>query len=258
MVVNSIGDAASYGFDVDTFDVSTLLSPGQTSATTQFSTGGDLVLLLAQVVSVTSQPTVDLSLTKTHTGNFAAGTNGVYTLRVSNAAGEQRGQCRGRMHSGDYIRVRHGGGWSCSAAGRRHLHAPTATDPGQSLLDSRCVAAGGTPCLHRRRGHECERRRQRDEQHGERSDHRRFESSTSTKTVSDLNGGEADAGGTLRYTITLVETGGVACRVPVAPASTTGSASSAPPGATVPRRPPCSTCPTSPYRRTARPHGSMS
>src|SRR5690606_36417219 len=54
--VNAIGSATSYGFDVDTFDVSTLLAPGQTSATTQFSAGGDLVLLLAQIVSVTSQP----------------------------------------------------------------------------------------------------------------------------------------------------------------------------------------------------------
>ena len=54
------GVATSYGVDVDTFDVTALLAPGQTSATTQFSAGGDLVLLTAQVVSATSEPVVDL------------------------------------------------------------------------------------------------------------------------------------------------------------------------------------------------------
>ena len=71
--VNTSGVATSYGVDVDTFDVTALLAPGQTSATTQFSAGGDLVLLAAQVVSATSEPVVDLSLTKTHTGNFTVG-----------------------------------------------------------------------------------------------------------------------------------------------------------------------------------------
>ena len=77
--VNTAGVATSYGVDVDTFDVTALLAPGQTSATTQFSAGGDLVLLTAQVVSATSEPVVDLSLTKTHAGNFTVGGTNVYT-----------------------------------------------------------------------------------------------------------------------------------------------------------------------------------
>ena len=54
--MNTSGVATSYGVDVDTFNVTRLLAPGQTSATTQFSAGGDLVLLAAQVVSATSEP----------------------------------------------------------------------------------------------------------------------------------------------------------------------------------------------------------
>jgi uncharacterized repeat protein (TIGR01451 family) len=88
--VNTAGASNSYGVDVDTFDVSALVSPGQTSATTQFSAGGDLVLLAAQVVSATSEPVVDLSLTKTHSGNFTVGGTNTYTLTVANAAGLQR------------------------------------------------------------------------------------------------------------------------------------------------------------------------
>ena len=39
------GVATSYGVDVDTFTVNPYISPGQTSATTVFSAGGDLVLV---------------------------------------------------------------------------------------------------------------------------------------------------------------------------------------------------------------------
>jgi hypothetical protein len=58
--------------------------------------------------------------------------------------------------------------------------------------------------------------------------------STSTKSVVDLNGGEADAGDTLRYTITLVESAGLAASgvsavtIQAEPAT---SRSSIPPGA---------------------------
>ncbi len=68
--VNTLGVATSYGVDVDTFNVDPYVSAGQTSATTVFSAGGDLVLLTAQVVSVTSEPSVDLSITKTHVGEL--------------------------------------------------------------------------------------------------------------------------------------------------------------------------------------------
>lgn len=245
--VNSIGDAASYGFDVDTFDVSTLLSPGQTSATTQFSTGGDLVLLLAQVVSVTSQPTVDLSLTKTHTGNFAAGTNGVYTLRVSNAAGEQREDnvvtVTDTLPAGLTFVSGTGSGWSCSAAGQdvTCTHPPF-LDPGQSLPDlTLTVAVGGSAVPSITNSAQVTSASvDVNATNNTVSDPTIVAGSnlsTSTKTVSDLNGGEADAGETLRYTITLVETGGVAASgVSVTdplPANTTGlSVVSVPPGAT--------------------------
>src|SRR5262245_14762744 len=51
--VNSIGVSTISGVDVATFTVNPYLVAGQTSATTVYSAGGDLVLLTAQVVSVT-------------------------------------------------------------------------------------------------------------------------------------------------------------------------------------------------------------
>ncbi|MBV6424384.1 MAG: hypothetical protein NAOJABEB_02194 [Steroidobacteraceae bacterium] len=234
--VNAIGSATSYGFDVDTFDVSTLLAPGQTSATTQFSAGGDLVLLLAQIVSVTSQPTVDLSITKTHSGNFAAGTNGTYTLRVSNAAGQQREDnvvtVTDTLPAGLGFVSGAGVGWTCSAAGQdvTCTHPPI-LDPGQSLPDltlTVAVSGAAVPAVTNT-AQVSSGSFDIDASNNTASDATVVVGSnlaTSTKTVVDPNGGEVDAGDTLRYTITLIETGGIAASgvgvTDPLPANTTG------------------------------------
>jgi uncharacterized repeat protein (TIGR01451 family) len=218
--VNAIGDAASYGFDVDTFDVSSLLSPGQTSATTRFAAGGDLVLLLAQVVSATSEPTVDLSVTKSHSGNFAAGANGVYTLRVSNAAGQQREDnvvtVTDTLPAGLTFVSGTGTGWTCTAAAQvvTCTHPPF-LDPGQSLPDITLTVAVGAAAIPAVTNNVQVTSASVDLVAGNNSAAdptvvAGSDLSTSTKSVVDLDGGEADAGDTLRYTITLRETAGIA------------------------------------------------
>ena len=120
--VNTAGVATSYGVDVDTFDVTAMLAPGQTSATTEYSAGGDLVLLTAQIVSATSEPVVDLSLTKTHAGNFTVGGSNVYTLTVANAAGNQREDntvvVTDTLPAGLTFVSGVGTGWTCGASGQ--------------------------------------------------------------------------------------------------------------------------------------------
>src|SRR3954465_10214669 len=54
--INTQGVATSYGIDVDQYDITAYLSAGQTSGTTTYSAGADLVLLMAQIVSATSDP----------------------------------------------------------------------------------------------------------------------------------------------------------------------------------------------------------
>jgi len=121
--VNTLGVNTSYGVDVDTFNISSLLAAGQTSATTQFSAGGDLVLLTAQVVSATTEPVVDLRLTKSHTGNFNAGGTGVYRLRVTNDAVAMDPELSAvtvtdTLPAGFNFASAAGTGWSCGAAGQ--------------------------------------------------------------------------------------------------------------------------------------------
>lgn len=225
------GVDTSYGVDVDTYNVSAYLSAGQTTATTNYSAGADRVFLTAQIISVTSEPVVDLSITKSHSGNFTVGSNGVFTLHVAN--GNSPG-----VISVDYpITVTDvlptglsfvsgvGTGWNCSAAAQ----TVTCTNsnnlsPGGALPDialtvavgngvfsvgntaqnvtisnTATVTAAGTVDIATTNNSATDTVTVLGSN-----------LSTSTKTVADLNGGETNDGDTLRYTITLSETAGVA------------------------------------------------
>jgi uncharacterized repeat protein (TIGR01451 family) len=216
--INTQGAANSYGIDVDQYDVSAFLSPGQTSATTTYSAGADLVLLMAQIVSATSDPAVDLTITKTHSGTFVAGGTGTYTITVSNAAGMEREDntitVTDTLPAGLTYNSFSGTGWSCSAAAQvvTCTHGPT-IDAGQSLPPLSLVVnvaesaaasvtnqvAVSTPSYEFNTGNNSA------------SDVTATldpNLSTSAKTVQDINGGEASPGDTLRYTITLTESAG--------------------------------------------------
>jgi uncharacterized repeat protein (TIGR01451 family) len=129
--INSQGVVNSYGVDVDGYDVSALLSPGQETATTTYSAGGDLVLLTAQIVSVTTERSVDLSVVKTAVGNFSVGANGSYTLTVANSAGAiidseaNTITVTDTLPAGLSYVAASGAGWTCAAAGQ----AVTCTHP---------------------------------------------------------------------------------------------------------------------------------
>ncbi len=62
--INGNGTSTSYGVDFDSYDISSRLRAGDSSATTTYASGGDLVLLSLQVVSTTNTATADLRLSK--------------------------------------------------------------------------------------------------------------------------------------------------------------------------------------------------
>jgi trimeric autotransporter adhesin len=219
--INTAGAPAnvqSYGIDVDQYDVSSLLSAGQTSATTIYSSGDDLVLLMAQIVSATSDPAVNLGVTLSHTGTFVAGQTGQYSIVVSNAAGVEREDntvtVTDTLPTGFSFASASGTGWSCSAAGQvvTCTHAPTlnagASFPTLTLTVNVTENAAAsvtnsvtvsTPSFDSNAANNTA------------TDVTAVafpNLSTSTKTVLDVNGGDAAPGDTLRYTITLTESGG--------------------------------------------------
>ncbi|HEU4431336.1 MAG TPA: hypothetical protein VFT98_21430 [Myxococcota bacterium] len=116
---NIIGSTTTYGADFDRYNVTALVTPGQTSATTQYSSGGDLVLLTAEIFSVTNTPVADLAIAKTHSGNFTTGQNGDYTITVSNAGPNSvtgTTTVTDTLPAGLTYVSGTGTGWSCSAA----------------------------------------------------------------------------------------------------------------------------------------------
>jgi uncharacterized repeat protein (TIGR01451 family)/fimbrial isopeptide formation D2 family protein len=216
--INTQGISTSYGIDVDQYDITARLSPGQTSGTTTYSAGADLVLLMAQIVSATSDPAVDLGVTLSHAGTFVAGGTGTYTIAVSNAAGVEREDNTvtviDTLPAGLTYNSFSGTGWSCSASGQvvTCTHAPTinpgASLPALSLVVNVAQAAAasvtnsvtvGSPSF------EVVTSNNTDTDVTATVDPN---VSTSTKTVVDLNGGEASPGDTLRYTITITESAG--------------------------------------------------
>jgi trimeric autotransporter adhesin len=218
--VNSAGVANSYGVDVDTYDVSALLSPGQTSASTQYSAGGDLVLLAAQIVSATSEPIVDLALSKTHSGNFTVGTNAAYTLVASSEPGSQQTDfpivVTDTLPAGLSYVSASGSGWSCGASGQ--LVTCTHAGPlnaGASLPAITLNVAVGNAAWPSVSNTAQVTTPSNDPVSANNSATDvatvlGSNLSTSAKTVQDLNGGDANPGDTLRYTITLTESAGVA------------------------------------------------
>jgi trimeric autotransporter adhesin len=253
--VNTQGVVTSYGVDADQYDISAFLTPGATSGTTLYSAGADLVLLMAQVVSATSDPAVDLSITKTHAGTFISGGTGQYTITVSNsgAAGIEREDntitVTDTLPAGLTFNAASGTGWTCGAVGQvvTCTHAPIlnagASFPPITLTVNVLEAAAAsvtnsvtvsTPSfdLNTANNTVTDVTATLDPN-----------LSTSTKTVVDVNGGEAAPGDTLRYTITLTESaGGQAINVSLTdsiPNNTTwGGFVSVPAGATTSFTPP--------------------
>jgi uncharacterized repeat protein (TIGR01451 family) len=218
--INSQGVATSYGIDVDQYDVSAYLSPGQTSATTVYSAGADLVLLMMQIVSATSDPAVDLSATMTHTGTFVSGGTGTYAITVSNsnAAGIEREDntvtVSGTLPTGLTFNSATGTGWTCGAVGQVVTCTHPATlDPGASfpvlnLVVNVAEAAAASFTTTMNVSTPSYELITANNQANDLTATIDPTLSTSTKTVLDVNGGEASPGDTLRYTITLNESAG--------------------------------------------------
>ncbi len=78
-------DTNSSGVDFDAYTIDSLLSAGDTSATSTYSSGGDLVILSSEIISVTNTAVSDVAITKTATSTFKVGDNGTYNLAVYNA-----------------------------------------------------------------------------------------------------------------------------------------------------------------------------
>ena len=208
----------SYGADIDTYDVTPFLYEGQTGATLQYSSGNDLVLLTAQVISTTNTPVADLGIDKSHAGNFTAGQNGSFSIVVHNYGPEiatGTTTVTDTLPAGLTYVSGTGTGWSCAAVGQvvtcNHNSASVAV--GADLPTLTITVAVGASAASSVNNVATVSHPMFDGTGGNQSDTDavtvlKSNLSTSAKTVLDVNGGDANPGDVLRYTITLNETGG--------------------------------------------------
>jgi len=217
--INILSSNTTYGVDLDVYDVTSLLTAGDTSATSIYSSGGDLVLLSMEVMSVTNTPVADLAISKTHSGNFSAGQNGVYTLSVSNNGPSTE---TGTVTVTDTLPVglsyvsATGTGWTCGAIGQDVTCAHAGPlNSGASLPNITLTVGVAVAAVPSVTNTATVSGTLFDNQAGNDSSSdptvvQQTDLSTSTKAVVDLNGGDADPGDILRYTITLIESSGAA------------------------------------------------
>lgn len=121
-VSNVNGDNNSYGVDFDRYTIGApLIQAGQTSATTVYASGQDLVLLSAEVVAVPNVPVADLSITKVSASSFTKGANISYTMSVkNNGPNAEAGPITvtDTLPAGLTLVSAAGTGWSCVATGQ--------------------------------------------------------------------------------------------------------------------------------------------
>ena len=129
--VNLTGSNGVYGVDFDVYDVTSLMDPagGETSYSSTYSSGADLVLLTAEVISVTNTPVADLAISKTHSGDFGIGVQGTYTILISNnGPGAEPGPITvtDTLPAGLAFVAASGSGWTCGES----AGTVTCTHPG--------------------------------------------------------------------------------------------------------------------------------
>jgi uncharacterized repeat protein (TIGR01451 family)/fimbrial isopeptide formation D2 family protein len=208
----------SYGVDVDTYDVTPYLYEGQTGATLQYSSGNDLVLLTAQVISTTNTPVADLGIDKSHSGDFTAGQNGNFSIVVHNYGPEiatGTATVTDTLPAGMTFVSGTGTGWTCGAVGQAvtcNNSAPSIAIGADLPTLTLTVAVAGSAAASLDNTATVSHP-MFDGTGGNQTDTDtvailRSDLSTSTKSVVDLNGGDAEVGDVLRYTITLDETAG--------------------------------------------------
>jgi len=219
--INLLGTSASYGVDFDTYDITGYLSPDDTSATSTFSSGGDLVLLSAEIISVTNTPVADLAASKTHTGNFVAGQEGVYTITVTNNGPSDTDAADTitlveTLPAGLAYVSSSEVGWSSPAFNGRDItwtYTGTALPAGSSLPPITLTVNPDASTIPSVTNTVTVSSTMFDNI----SDNNTADDPTtiletglsgSTLTVSDLNGGDAEPGDILRYTVTLLDSSG--------------------------------------------------
>lgn len=119
---NINGDNLAYGIDFDAYTVgSPVIKAGDTTASTRFETGQDLILFNAEIVLMPNVPIADLNIEMVLTNELVDKTNATYAVTVSNlglSTAEAPTVVTNVLPAGLSYVSGSGTGWSCSAIGQ--------------------------------------------------------------------------------------------------------------------------------------------
>lgn len=216
--INGAGVSNSHGVDVDTYDVTSLLSPGDTAATVTMSAGGDLVLSTGMIIAVNTEPVSDLAITSSQSGPYAPSLSATVSAIVSNNGPEDDAneiRVTTTLPAGLTYQSASGGSWSCVNNPPDLLCThPGALATGASLapldllvrVETSAPASLDVPFTVDSDSLDTE---PSNDTTTEAVTVVRPDLSTSSKLVADPNGGDAVPGEPLRYTIRVTNSGPV-------------------------------------------------
>ena len=81
---NSSYSTSTLGVDVDSYDISAYIQPGDTTATSYYGSGVDTVLLAAEVISLSNVPVADLGVTSTAPTSWLRGSDVTQKFAITN------------------------------------------------------------------------------------------------------------------------------------------------------------------------------
>lgn len=205
------------GVDIDIYNIDSFISAGDTSVSTTYSSGGDLVLLSAEIISVPNLEVADLSISSLSSGNALVNSQTTIDLTLSNNgpnATLANSQIQFTLPTGLSLNSQTGSGWSCAAASSlvTCTYAPIINSNDQSedlsIILNTTVASVGTHNIEVTASNSQFDNIPLNNSSTTSIDVSAVDLSLSTKQVTDLNGGNVEEGDILRYTITLNEANG--------------------------------------------------
>ncbi|MFA5833962.1 MAG: hypothetical protein WDA22_10855 [Bacteroidota bacterium] len=220
---NNFPEDSTFGLDIDTYDITSYLSPADTQATSDYSSGGDLVILNVEIISIADTANSDIRVTKTHSGgSIVAGTTFNYTISVQNYGPDTTGTITltDSLPSGltfvssTFAGANGYGSWTIDSSARpKYVWTHTGAHPDSTTLPPVTVTAYITAENYP------------NQQNSAYASSPQFDRKpwnntstdvvpiltpiflTSTKSYSDLNGGSIRPGDTLLYTISVANSG---------------------------------------------------
>jgi uncharacterized repeat protein (TIGR01451 family) len=207
---------STFGVDIDSYDITSYLSPADTQATSDYSSGGDLVILMAEVISIADTANSDIQTVKTHSGgSIVAGNNVTYTITTYNNGPDTTGTITlfDSLRTGLTFVSSSFSGWTIDSSARpKYKWTHTGVHPpgwSSAITVTAYLTAESYPTQYNT-SYATSPQFDRKPWNNANTDSLTILTPiflTSTKTYSDLNGGSVRPGDTLLYTIGVTNSG---------------------------------------------------